>query len=376
MNFSECHFHPTIQAGIKACGYTTATPIQSQAISPALEGRDVMGLAQTGTGKTAAFALPILEKLVHGRRGRLRSLVLSPTRELAEQTLEEFQALGRKTGLRAVSVYGGVSKFGQVSKIRSGADIVVACPGRLLDLMQDRAVDLSKVEFLVLDEGDRMLDMGFMPDIRKIIQNLPSKRQNMLFSATMPQDINRLAEDILNDPVRIKVDHERPLESITQCLYPVERMPKPEMLLTLLQQKQEEATLIFTRTKHMATKLAKRLNSAGFQARDLQGNMSQNNRRRVLDGFKKGSFTILVATDIASRGIDVARIDHVINYDMPDTAEAYTHRIGRTGRASRSGEASTFVESANYGLVKAIERRQKQRLQRKRLTGASRPAGR
>ncbi len=367
MNFSEFQFTTKVQDGIKACGYTTPTPIQSQAIPPSLQGRDVMGLAQTGTGKTAAFALPILERLMQGPRGRVRSLILSPTRELAEQTLEEFQSLGQKTGLRAVSVYGGVSKFNQVKKIRSGADIVIACPGRLLDLMRDRAVDLSRVEAFVLDEGDRMLDMGFMPDIRSIIAKLPAQRQNMLFSATMPKDISCLAEDILNDPVRVKVDHERPLESITQCLYPVERMPKPEMLLTLLKQKKAEATLVFTRTKHMATKLARRLSSAGLQARELQGNMSQNNRRRVMEGFKKGSFTILVATDIASRGIDVSRISHVINYDMPDTAEAYTHRIGRTGRASRSGEASTFVESKNFGLIKAIERKQRQRLERKTL---------
>jgi len=367
MNFSEFRFQNHIQAGINACGYTTPTPVQSQAIPPAIAGRDVMGLAQTGTGKTAAFALPILEKLVQGRRGRVRSLILSPTRELAEQTVEEFQALGRKTGLRAVSVYGGVSRFNQVRQIRSGADIVVACPGRLLDLLSDGSIDLSRVEFFVLDEGDRMLDMGFMPDIRSIIEHLPGRRQNMLFSATMPKDIGRLAEDILVDPVRVKIDHEQPLETITQCLYPVERMPKPEMLMRLLKQKENQTTLVFTRTKHMATKLARRLSSAGLQARELQGNMSQNNRRRVLDGFKRGSFTILVATDIASRGIDVSRIAHVINYDMPDTAEAYTHRIGRTGRLSRTGEASTFVESKQFGLIQAIERKQKQRLQRKTI---------
>lgn len=367
MNFSEFQFQTNIQAGINACGYTHPTPIQSRAIVPALQGRDVMGLAQTGTGKTAAFALPILEKLMQGRRGRIRSLVLSPTRELAEQTLEEFESLGQKTGLRTVSVYGGVSKFGQIKKIRSGADVVVACPGRLLDLLGDRAVDLSHVEFFVLDEGDRMLDMGFMPDIRSIIEHLPGVRQNMLFSATMPGDIGRLAEDILNDPVRVKVDHEQALKSITQSFYPVERMPKPEMLLRLLKQKKDESTLVFTRTKHMAKKLARRLSSAGLQARELQGNMSQNNRRKVLDGFKKGSFSILVATDIASRGLDVSGIAHVINYDMPDTAEAYTHRIGRTGRASQSGEASTFVESKHFGLIRAIERKQKQRLQRKSL---------
>ncbi len=367
MQFANFPFHSKVQAGIQACGYTNPTAVQEKAIPPALEGRDLLGLAQTGTGKTAVFVLPILERLLQGKKGRVRSLVLSPTRELAEQTLEFFQALGRKTGLRAVSVYGGVSKAGQIQKIRSGADIIVACPGRLLDLMNDRAVNLSAVEVLVLDEGDRMLDMGFMPDIRKILQRLPEERQNMLFSATMPGDIRRLAEDILNNPLWVQVDHEQPLQGITQSLYPVKRMPKPEMLLHLLQQKKNEATLVFTRTKHMATKLAKRLCSAGMQARDLQGNMSQNNRRRVLQGFKNGHFNILVATDVASRGIDVARIAHVINYDMPDTAEAYTHRIGRTGRATRSGEASTFVEPKDFGLVQAIERAQDQRLQRKAI---------
>ena len=368
MLFSQFQFHPKIAAGIKACGFTEPTPIQEQAIPHALIGGDVMGLAQTGTGKTAAFALPILERLMQGRRGRPRSLILAPTRELAEQTFEFMQPFCRKIGLRAVTVYGGVSKPAQASKIRSGVDIVVACPGRLLDLVNDRSVDLSQVQSLVLDEGDRMLDMGFMPDIRRILALLPKKRQNMLFSATMPADIRHLAEEILQDPAWVQVDHEQPLENIAQCLYPVQRIPKSEMLVTLLTQKKDQATLIFTRTKHMATKLAKRLSSAGLRAKDLQGNMSQNNRRRVLQDFKQGGFNILVATDVASRGIDVTRIAHVINYDMPDTAENYTHRIGRTGRASRDGLASSFVESKDFRLVKAIERNQDRRLQRKSLS--------
>jgi ATP-dependent RNA helicase RhlE len=367
MNFKEFRFHRTIQAGIEACGYTNPTAIQEQAIPPALAGRDVMGLAQTGTGKTAAFVLPILERLQNGPRGRTRCLILSPTRELAEQTFEFFRSLGRRTGLRAVSVYGGVSKSTQVRKIRAGADIVVACPGRLLDLRNDGAVDLSSVEVLVLDEGDRMLDMGFLPDIRRILQQLPAKRQNMLFSATMPKDILKLADEILDDPARVQVDHDRPLQGIAQCLYPVERLSKPEMLLALLRRRKDRATLVFTRTKHMATKLARRLSSEGLRARDLQGNMSQNNRARVLQGFRDGDFNILVATDVASRGIDVNRIAHVINYDMPDTTEAYTHRIGRTGRASSSGEASTFVEPKDSGLIRAIERIQDRRIKRKSL---------
>jgi ATP-dependent RNA helicase RhlE len=370
MLFSEFDFHPKIAAGIQTCGYTQPTPIQEQAIPHALIGGDVMGLAQTGTGKTAAFALPILERLLGGRRGHPRSLILAPTRELAEQTFEFMLPFCRKTGLRAVTVYGGVSKPAQAAKIRSGVDIIVACPGRLLDLVNDRAVNLSRIQSLVLDEGDRMLDMGFMPDIRRILQQLPDQRQNMLFSATMPADIRHLAEEILHDPAWIQIDHEQPLENITQFLYPVKRLPKAEMLLALLGQKKDEATLVFTRTKHMATKLAKRLSSAGLRARDLQGNMSQNNRRRVLQDFKSGRFNILVATDVASRGIDVTRIGHVINYDMPDTAENYTHRIGRTGRAARSGMASSFVESKDFRLVKAIERSQARRLRRMSLNQA------
>jgi ATP-dependent RNA helicase RhlE len=371
MHFSEFDFDPKIAAGIKSCGYTQPTPIQEQAIPHALAGGDVLGLAQTGTGKTAAFALPIVEHLLQGRRGRPRSLILAPTRELAEQTFEFLNPFCRKTGLRAVTVYGGVSKPAQISRIRSGVDIIVACPGRLLDLVNDRAVNLSHIQSLVLDEGDRMLDMGFMPDIRRILDLLPAKRQNMLFSATMPADIRHLAEEILHDPAWVQVDHEQPLSNISQCLYQVQRMPKTQMLLALLTEKKDEATLIFTRTKHMATKLAKQLNSAGLRARDLQGNMSQNNRRRVLQDFKRGGFNILVATDVASRGIDVTRIGHVINYDMPDTAESYTHRIGRTGRAARAGKASSFVESKDFRLVRAIERGQDRRLQRKSLHAAA-----
>lgn len=367
MFFSEFQFHSKIQAGIKACGYKNPTTIQEQAIPHALSGQDIMGLAQTGTGKSAVFVLPILERLMPKRQGKPRALILSPTRELAEQTTEFFQSLGQKTGLRSISVYGGVSRSRQIRDIRSGVDIVVACPGRLLDLLQDKCINLSAIEILVLDEVDRMLDMGFMPDIHSILQKLPAQRQNMLFSATMPKDISSLAEEILNRPIWVQVDHKQPLQGITQCLYPVDRSSKPKMLLSLLQDKKSEATLVFTRTKHMATKLAERLSSAGLRAGELQGNMSQHNRRKVLQGFKNGSFNILVATDIASRGIDVTRIRHVINYDMPDTAEAYIHRIGRTGRAASSGEASTFVEPKDFKLIKTIERTQDKRIQRKTI---------
>ncbi len=369
MNFSEFELNPKIQSGIDFCAYKTPTTVQEKTIPPVLQGQDLIGLAQTGTGKTAAFVLPILEKLLAGKRGKTRSLILSPTRELAEQTLDFVQALGRKTGLRCVSVYGGVSKYRQAQKIKSGAEIIVACPGRLLDLLQDGAVDLSAVETLVLDEGDRMLDMGFMPDIRKILDRLPQKRQNMFFSATMPKDISCLAEEILNDPVWIKAGYKEPLAGIDQCLYPVKKLPKQEMLINLLQDRGAQATLIFTKTKHMASKLAKRLSNAGMRAKELQGDMTQSSRRQVMQGFKNGNFDILVATDVASRGIDVSRIAHVINFDMPDTTEAYTHRIGRTGRIAGEGEASTFVEPREFGLVKAIEKAQDKRLKRKQLDG-------
>lgn len=367
MIFTDFPLDSKIQAGIAGCGYTLPTPVQEKTIPAALQGRDVLGLAQTGTGKTAAFVLPILQSLLQNRRGKVRSLVLSPTRELTEQTLEFVQALGKHTGLCGVSVYGGVSKFRQVQKIRSGVDIAVACPGRLLDILNDKVLNLSCVQTLVLDEADRMLDMGFMPDIRSILTLLPQKRQNMLFSATMPRDIGSLASEILNDPVQIKIDHQQSLQGIEQCQYPVQGMSKTEMLLSILQAKKAQATLVFTRTKHMATKLAKVLSASGLRARDLQGNMSQNNRRQVLQGFKKGSFNILVATDVASRGLDVTRIAHVINFDMPDTPEAYTHRIGRTGRAASRGEASTFVEAKDQGLIRVIERSQARRIQRKSL---------
>ncbi|MFP4672612.1 MAG: DEAD/DEAH box helicase [Desulfohalobiaceae bacterium] len=367
MHFNEFQLDSKIQAGITACGYSQPTTVQEKTIPAALQGRDIMSLAQTGTGKSAAFVLPILQSLLQGRRGKVRSLVLSPTRELAEQTLEFFQALGKNTGLRGVSVYGGVSKFQQVKRLRSGMDIVVACPGRLLDILGDRALNLSSIETLVLDEADRMLDMGFMPDIRSILKLLPKQRQNMLFSATMPRDIHSLAAEVLNDPLQIEVDHEQPLQAIDQCLYPVQGKSKTKMLISLLQAKKEETTLVFTRTKHMATKLAKLLSASGLSAKDLQGNMSQNNRRHVLQGFKKGSFNVLVATDVASRGLDVSRIGHVINFDMPDTPEAYTHRIGRTGRAASSGLASTFVEAKDQGMIRAIERMQAKRIQRRSI---------
>ena len=369
MNFNSFNLHPKIMAGVNALGYNTPTPIQLKAIPPVLEGHDVMGLAQTGTGKTAAFVLPILEHLLKGPRGTVRALIIAPTRELAEQIDQAIRGMGRQTGLRSVTVYGGVSGAMQVKRLRAGADIVVACPGRLLDHISQRAINLSHLEILVLDEADRMFDMGFLPDIRKIIKQIPAKRQTLLFSATMPDDIRRLAHEILHAPVTVEVDHTAPAETVSHALYPVDQQLKTGLLLELLRSTDTESVLIFTRTKHRARRLGQQLESAGFSAASLQGNLSQNKRQEALNGFRNGSYRILVATDIAARGIDISSISHVINYDMPDTPEAYTHRIGRTGRAAKTGDALTFVGREDEDMVRHIERLLGKKVERRTLEG-------
>jgi len=317
---------------------------------------DVMGRAQTGTGKTAAFALPILSRLMNGNRRHIRALIIAPTRELAEQINDSISVLGRKTGLKSVTVYGGVSIKPQIDKIGRGVEVVVACPGRLLDLIKQGFVDLSTVEVLVLDEADHMFDMGFLPDIRKIIKQLPIKRQTLLFSATMPDDIRRLAQDVLRTPVTVQVDQIAPAETVSHALFPVSQHLKTSLLMELLRHTDTGPVLIFTRTKHRAKRLGQQLEKAGYRAASLQGNLSQNKRQAALDGFKKGVYQILVATDIAARGIDVSDISHVINYDIPDTVDAYTHRIGRTGRAAKTGDAFTFITSEDEDTVRSIER--------------------
>jgi len=356
VKFELFKFHPTIAAGIKALGYAAPTPIQAQAIPPVLEGRDVMGLAQTGTGKTAAFALPILERLLQGPRGRVRALIIAPTRELAEQIHVAFVALGRDTRLRSATVYGGVGLNPQIQKLRSGVEIVVACPGRLLDHINQKTIDLSHLDVLVLDEADRMFDMGFLPDIRRIIRHVPAKRQTLMFSATMADDIRKLAHEVLHDPVTVQVGHSAPANTVSHALYPVEQHLKTALLMELLKHTDTESILIFTRTKHRAKRIGQQLEKAGYKAASLQGNLSQNKRQAALDGFRDGSYQILVATDIAARGIDVSSISHVINYDIPDTTDAYTHRIGRTGRAAKTGDAFTFVTREDEPLVRSIER--------------------
>jgi len=354
-------------SGVRALSYVTPTPIQLQAIPPILQGQDLVGLAQTGTGKTAAFVLPILQRLSQGQRGCVRALIIAPTRELAEQIHETTQGLGKQTRLRSVTVYGGVNITPQIQKLRGKAEIVVACPGRLLDHIRQKTINLSHVEVLVLDEADRMFDMGFLPDIRKILNHLPAHRQTLLFSATMPDDIKRLAHDILRNPVTVQINYTLPLTTVSHALYPVEHHHKNTLLMKLLQHTDTESVLIFTRTKQRAKSVAQRLKKAGYVATSLQGNMSQNQRQAALDGFRKGSFKILVATDIAARGIDVSHISHVINFDMPDTVEAYTHRIGRTGRAAKTGDAFTLTTQNDNAMVRAIETALGMKLERRKL---------
>lgn len=356
MPFSVFSLNPHLEQAVRLCGYTAPTPIQQQAIPPILERSDLLGLAQTGTGKTAAFALPTVQHLMQTQGKGVRALILAPTRELAEQINAFICTITAKTGLRSVAVYGGVSKQVQITRIRNGVDIVVACPGRLLDLLSEKAVDLGRVETLILDEADHMFDKGFLPDIRRILRQLPRERQSLVFSATMPAEIRHLAEDILRNPVTVQINPTRSVKNIAHLLYAVEQGQKTELLMQLLKDESMATTLVFTRTKYKAKNLAQKLAQSGFKATSLQGNLSQNKRQQALDGFKNGAFNVLVATDIAARGIDVTGISHVVNYDMPDTTEAYIHRTGRTGRATRSGEALTFATAEDGRMVKAIER--------------------
>lgn len=348
-------------------GYTEATPIQEQAIPVVLEGYDLLGVAQTGTGKTAAFILPILQRLTEGPSRRVRALIIAPTRELAEQITQVSVELGAKTQTRVIAIYGGVSKNRQVDALRRGAEIIVACPGRLLDHLQDGTIDISAIDVLVLDEADMMCDMGFLPDIRRILQYVPMQRQTLFFSATMPDEIRALSKDILTDPKTVQIGTMAPVETVSHALYPVHDGMKTRMLLALLRQPATGRVLVFTRTKHRARKVARILEDKSYRVAALQGNMAQARRQQALDGFRNGKYDILVATDIASRGIDVYNISHVINYDMPMTVDAYTHRIGRAGRAHDTGEALTLMVPDDEPLVRRIERVLHERIQRRRL---------
>lgn len=369
LDFKAFNLHPKIQSAVEAIGYTTPTPIQLQAIPPVLNGQDVMGLAQTGTGKTAAFGLPLLHRLMEGGRGKVRALIIAPTRELAEQINDSLGAMGQHTGLKSATIYGGVNINTQIKKLKEGVEIVVACPGRLLDHISQGTVDLSRVELLVLDEADQMFDMGFLPDVKRILRVLPSVRQTLMFSATMPDDIRRLAHEILRRPVTVQVDRTAPAATVSHALYPVSQHLKTPLLLELLRHTDTESVLIFTRTKHRAKRVGEQLEKQGYKAASLQGNLSQNRRQAALDGFRNGTFQILVATDIAARGIDVSQVSHVINYDIPDTAEAYTHRIGRTGRAAKTGDAFTLVTQEDTAMVRSIERVLGATIDRRRVEG-------
>ncbi len=356
MDFKTFNFHSSIAAGISAAGYETPTPIQRKAIPAVLKGHDIMGLAQTGTGKTAAFVLPILERLMDGGRGYVRALIVAPTRELAEQINDNIGTLGRKTGIRSMSIYGGVNIKPQIAKVKRGVEVIVACPGRLLDHLNQKTVSLSRLEILVLDEADHMFDMGFFPDIKRIIKQVPKQRQNLLFSATMPREILHLAREVLVDPVTVQIGITAPAETVSHAVYPVAHHLKTKLLLELLKHTTTESVLIFTRTKHRAKRIGEQLIKQGFKAASIQGNLSQNKRQEALSGFRDGTYQVLVATDIAARGIDVSGVSHVINYDIPDTPDAYIHRIGRTGRAASTGDAFTLVTDDDVSMVRAIEK--------------------
>lgn len=369
MTFDQFDFDPRIQAGIQAMGFTTPTPIQEQAIPEIIGGHDVLGLAQTGTGKTAAFLLPVLEMLTTGPLRKIRVLIVAPTRELADQIYQQSLALSKKTKIRSLAIYGGVGKKPQIDALKRGVEVVVACPGRLLDLHNDKHIDLSHVEVLILDEADRMFDMGFLPDIRRIIKRLPRERQNLLFSATMPKDIRHLADETLVDPVTVKIGMIAPAKTVSHALYPCTQKQKNKLLRALLQDLKFGRMLIFTRTKYKARNLARDLSKKGYNVAALQGNMSQSQRVKAMEGFRKGKYDMMIATDIAARGIDVSDITHVINFDMPDTVDAYTHRIGRTGRAKQSGEAFTFATGEDLPMIRKIERLLEEPLELRGLEG-------
>jgi ATP-dependent RNA helicase RhlE len=363
MQFSDLNLIDPLMRAITQEGYTSPTPIQQEAIPHVLEGRDLLGCAQTGTGKTAAFALPIIQRLVtrpvqnQSQRRAIRALILSPTRELASQITERFNAYGKHTGLRTAVIFGGVGQNPQVSALRRGVDILVATPGRLIDLMNQGHVRLNQLEIFVLDEADRMLDMGFIHDVRRVVKALPQRRQSLLFSATMPKDIQELADTLLNEPARVEVTPQATtVERIEQSVYFVSKQDKRELLGHLLADRALRRVLIFTRTKHAANKLAIHLSGDGVRSDAIHGDKSQSARERALADFKSGRIRALVATDLASRGIDVDDVTHVINYDLPNEPESYVHRIGRTARAGANGIAISFCDNEERPYLRDIER--------------------
>ena len=359
MTFQDLPLQPAILKAVAEAGYTSPSPIQAGAIPPVLAGRDLLGCAQTGTGKTAAFALPILQNLSAQtpQRPCIRALILTPTRELALQIGDSFSAYGKHLKLRHTVIFGGVGQQPQVEALRRGVDILIACPGRLNDLIGQRLIDLSGIEIFVLDEADRMLDMGFIHDVKKVIAKLPRRRQTLLFSATMPKEIEELADSLLHDPAVVKVDPvSSTVDRIDQKLYFVEKKQKIELLAYLLQDKSIVNALVFSRTKHGADRIARLLNKAGITAAAIHGNKSQTARVNALEGFKAGKTRVLVATDIAARGIDISELSHVFNYDLPEVPETYVHRIGRTARAGADGVAISFCSTEEREYLAGIEK--------------------
>lgn len=369
MEFRSFPFDPRILSGLAAARYVHPTPIQAQAIPEILAGRDLIGIAQTGTGKTAAFVLPILQRLAENPGPGVRALVLAPTRELAEQIHGVFELLGRDLGVRSAALYGGVKKGPQRSALRQGVQVAVACPGRLLDLHRERAIRLSAVEVVVLDEADRMCDMGFLPDIQRILALLPENRQTLFFSATMPPLVRRLAAGILRDPVTVEVDPAAPARTVSHAFYPTTEGRKRDLLVALLRGPAQGRVLVFTRTKARAQLLASFLVAQGFPAAAIEGDMPQAERQAALDGFRTGRYSVLVATDVAARGIDVEDITHVINFDMPESVDAYTHRVGRTGRLAKRGEALSLAAPTDKLPRRWVERAVGGPIESRRLPG-------
>jgi ATP-dependent RNA helicase RhlE len=363
--FTQLKLDPALIKAIKDLGFARPTQIQAEAIPPALEGRDLMACAQTGSGKTAAFALPIIHRLIDKPRRSTRALVLAPTRELAAQILDDFNSFAVHTPVTGAAVYGGVSMGPQEHAFRSGVDVIIATPGRLMDHMRSSYARLNHIEYLVLDEADRMLDMGFLPEIRRILAQLPSRRQTLFFSATMPGPIAALAKEMLRNPVSIATQRQSaPASGITQAVYPVSQELKSSLLVHLLRNRTMTQALVFTRTKHRANRLADTLVQAGIKCERIHGNRSQAQRMAALAGFKNGTYPVLVATDIAARGIDVDQLGHVVNFDVPLVPDDYIHRVGRTGRAEATGDAFTFVAPDEDGSLRDIERAVGRRLPR------------
>jgi ATP-dependent RNA helicase RhlE len=355
-SFAELMLAPELLRAVTDAGYTTPTPIQARAIPLILRGRDIMGLAQTGTGKTAAFTLPIVQRLLGGPR-RVRALILTPTRELAVQVRQSFARYAEHSGLAIIDVYGGVPLGPQEQALRAGVDVIVATPGRLLDHMERQNVAFDDLEVLVLDEADRMLDMGFAPQLNRIVADIPKYRQTLLFSATMPPEVEALARKYLRKPIVVQVGmRTQAASTVTHAVYPVPRDRKSELLVELLRKTELDSVLVFTRTKHGADKVVRKLDSEGISSLAMHSEKSQGQRTDALDQFKKGTIRVLVATDIAQRGLDIAGISHVINYDVPAQAEDYVHRIGRTGRAAATGDAFTFMAADEISMVRLIER--------------------